>query len=458
MKKIFFNLVLAIAVIVFLLNILWRTVYSSTSLDNDQKWSYLTKNAPILEMLQAIASSSLINGISKTFESRWLTKAETCQGLPEDTMDSIFHLKNIQCSKLFSADKAFMNHTLNQIKQTSWTMLSNEYYINLTTDCPRFKQSRGYVTCKLTQEEEDFPIAYSLIIYKDIEMVERLLRAIYRPQNYYCIHVDKKSDQNFFIAVSAIAKCFENVFIAPERLAVHWGTYTVLEPELVCMQQLWRFRKWKYFINLTGQEFPLRTNWELVQILKSYRGANDLEGTIKRLIRSRLPTDPPHNITAIKGSVHIAVNRDFVDYILHHRTAKDLLDWVKNTSIPDETFFTTLNHNPQLGIRGTYKGVPETDNDDSMIKPFLTRFKNWGEKLCAGHWVRGICILSTGDLPLLGRAKHMFANKFFLWEDPIAIGCLEEMIYNNTRDELSGVKVFNSTFYSQLGFVLNQVT
>ncbi|KAK0069293.1 beta-1 3-galactosyl-O-glycosyl-glycoprotein beta-1 6-N-acetylglucosaminyltransferase, partial [Biomphalaria pfeifferi] len=62
------------------------------------------------------------------------------------------------------------------------------------------------------------------------------------------------------------------------------------------------------------------------------------------------------------------------------------------------------------------------------------------------------------DLPLLGRAKHMFANKFFLWEDPIVIGCLEEMIYNNTRDELSGVKVFNSTYYTQLGFVLNQVT
>uniref|UniRef100_A0A2C9JKS1 Protein xylosyltransferase n=1 Tax=Biomphalaria glabrata TaxID=6526 RepID=A0A2C9JKS1_BIOGL len=259
-------------------------------------------------MLQAIASSSLINGISKTFESRRLTKAETCQGLPEDTMDSIFHLKNIQCSKLFLADKAFMNHTLNQIKQTSWTMLSNDYYINLTTDCPRFKQSRGYVTCKLTQEEEDFPIAYSLIIYKDVEMVERLLRAIYRPQNYYCIHVDKKSDQNFFIAVSAIAKCFENVFISPERLAVHWGTYTVLEPELVCMQQLWRFRKWKYFINLTGQEFPLRTNWELVQILKSYRGANDLEGTIKGINHDGLPTDPPQNIPAIKGAVHIAVN------------------------------------------------------------------------------------------------------------------------------------------------------
>ena len=40
-----------------------------------------------------------------------------------------------------------------------------------------------------------------------------------------------------------------------------------------------RRKKWKYFINLTGQEFPLKTNYEIVQILKAYKGANNVEGT-----------------------------------------------------------------------------------------------------------------------------------------------------------------------------------
>ena len=45
------------------------------------------------------------------------------------------------------------------------------------------------------------------------------------------------------------------------------------------MAALWRMRsKWRYFINLTGQEFPLKTNKELVKILKAYRGANDIMG------------------------------------------------------------------------------------------------------------------------------------------------------------------------------------
>ncbi|KAH9514858.1 hypothetical protein Btru_021150 [Bulinus truncatus] len=203
----------------------------------------------------------------------------------------------------------------------------------------------------------------------------------------------------------------------------------------MCMKQLWRYGKWKYFINLTGQGFPLKTNKDLVQILTAYKGANNVDGTIKR---------------------------HFVDYILHNPKAKDLLDWVNKTVVPDETYFTMLNHNPQLGIKGTYKGIPETEPDNSTVKPFLVRYKNWRipsfQYPCAGRTVRDICILTTGDLPILGKAKHLFANKFYLWEDPIVIGCLEEMIFNNTRDEFKGDKQFNSTYYSQLGFVLNQVT
>ena len=33
---------------------------------------------------------------------------------------------------------------------------------------------------------------YSMLIFKSVGQVERLLRAIYRPQNIYCIHVDIK--------------------------------------------------------------------------------------------------------------------------------------------------------------------------------------------------------------------------------------------------------------------------
>ena len=105
-------------------------------------------------------------------------------------------------------------------------------------------------------------------------MFERLLRAIYRPQNYYCIHVDLTADPMVYSAVEAVAACFDNVMLASYRLDVQWSSYTVLEPDLICMEQLWKYKDWFYFINLTGEEFPLRTNLELVRIFKILDGAN----------------------------------------------------------------------------------------------------------------------------------------------------------------------------------------
>lgn len=65
---------------------------------------------------------------------------------------------------------------------------------------------------------------------------------------------------------------------------------------------------------------------------------------------------PPHNLTLTMGSVHVVVNRYFVDFILHNPIAHDFFEWCRNTTIPDETFFATLNHNPHLGIPGSYTG------------------------------------------------------------------------------------------------------
>ncbi|KAH3706326.1 hypothetical protein DPMN_065711 [Dreissena polymorpha] len=327
----------------------------------------------------------------------------------------------------------------------------------MTKNCSYFKRLRGYINHHLTEVERDFPIAFSLLIYKDIEQSERLLRAIYRPQNFYCIHVDSKTDQATYDAMSSIARCFDNVFMTSKRFNVQWGTMTVLEPDLLCMGELWKKSSaWKYFINLTGQEFPLRTNYELVRILQAYNGSNDIEGTFKRANRDRWQKAgaPPHNITAFKGSVHVAVNRGFVDFLLHDQRAHDLLNWTRQTQVPDETFFSTLNHNPHLGVPGSYLGVPETDD---AIKPFMARFKDWGERECHGKRVRLVCVIGTGDLPDLARSKKLFVNKFHQNFHHYGYDCLEELIANRTRDIYLGDLAFDSRYYGTFGFVKNKI-
>ena len=93
--------------------------------------------------------------------------------------------------------------------------------------------------------------------------------------------MDLKTAADVQDAVKAMAGCFHNVFLASRSLNVTWGKFSVLEPELVCMKDLWPFKDWRYFINLTGQEFPLRTNHELVKILTAYNDMNDVDGSQK---------------------------------------------------------------------------------------------------------------------------------------------------------------------------------
>ncbi|VDD76976.1 unnamed protein product [Mesocestoides corti] len=45
----------------------------------------------------------------------------------------------------------------------------------------------------ILQEEIAFPIAYTIMAFERPDQVWRLLRAIYRPHNFYCVHFDQKS-------------------------------------------------------------------------------------------------------------------------------------------------------------------------------------------------------------------------------------------------------------------------
>jgi len=190
----------------------------------------------------------------------------------------------INCAALFNGN--IQEIAVAHVHQEKWPKrtISDSTYVTAASDCRQYITQRRFIMQPLSSEEAAFPLAFSIVMFSDVELFERLLRAIYRPQNFYCIHVDKKSASSVHEAVAAIVLCFSNVFIAPHSVDVQWGTFTVLEPELICMEALLSYsKKWRYFINLTGQEFPLKTNWDIVKILNVLHGANNIEGTIKRL-------------------------------------------------------------------------------------------------------------------------------------------------------------------------------
>jgi len=155
-------------------------------------------------------------------------------------------------------------------------------YLERVKNCDCFRSDLGYFVSPedTTDDERRFPIAFSLLTYNNLEQTERLLRLIYRPHNFYCIHGDAKAPQ-LRRGLKAIASCLDNVFVAHPPVDVNWGKISIVHAELLCMRQLLQYSTWKYFINLVGRDFPLRTNLELVKILTAYNGSNDVDGSRK---------------------------------------------------------------------------------------------------------------------------------------------------------------------------------
>ena len=189
----------------------------------------------------------------------------------------------IDCHGLFANKRDTMKQAV-KLQKHRKAELTDDQVKELSMDCDRYRSSRGYVLQPVSAEEANFPLAISLVVFKDAHLVERLLRAIYRPQNYYCIHIDGKARTAFRNAIISVTNCFQNVFVSRTSVNVTWGQFSVLEANMVCLRELWMFKNWKYFINLTGQEFPLKTNGEIVKILKVFNGANDALGSINRYV------------------------------------------------------------------------------------------------------------------------------------------------------------------------------
>ena len=285
----------------------------------------------------------------------------------------------VTCKALLTGnDSALYEEAREFMKKHKRHIPSDTYYVDLTRDCDKFKSIMGYRLKPASTEEESFSIAFNLLIHTDVEQVERLLRAIYAPQNSYCVHIDTKAEPVMQKAVRAIVGCFDNVFVASKLERVVYAGFSRLQADINCMRdQVKRPTRWRYLLNVAGQAFPLRTNLELVRILKMYNGHNDIESLYRRTLRKRIDDEwretkdnkleltgrrnppPPHNIEIVRGSAYGVFSRRFVEFVVTDEKAKDLLEWSRSTFSPDEHYWSTLHHtyvNPHLHTPGGFSG------------------------------------------------------------------------------------------------------
>ncbi|XP_022310513.2 beta-1,3-galactosyl-O-glycosyl-glycoprotein beta-1,6-N-acetylglucosaminyltransferase 4-like [Crassostrea virginica] len=373
---------------------------------------------------------------------------------------------DVDCRRIIEGDDTEIFFAAELMKRKEFNFITDDELRELAQNCEMFFKIFDYNRFIVSQEELDFPIAFSLIVHKNAVQIERLLRAIYRPHNVYCIHIDRKADSSLHDAIAAVIKCLPNVFIASKLENVIYAGYSRLQADINCMYDLLHYSgvKWKYFINLPAQEYPLKTNAEIVKILKLLNGTCSIESKYHKVFHYRVTqsywenpktlkverrylrkSPPPHNMTVGKGSAYGAFSRRFVEFALNDERAQDLLKWTEDTYSPDETFWATLAINKHLGTPGikyTASGVPDR-------RVWMTTNVAWGYRGnpgCFGQYVREVCVYGVGDLQRLVTEREFFANKFYHDFQPYALMCLEEWLFNKSATTLP----FELYYYKKL--------
>ncbi|TKS70680.1 Beta-1,3-galactosyl-O-glycosyl-glycoprotein beta-1,6-N-acetylglucosaminyltransferase 7 [Collichthys lucidus] len=326
------------------------------------------------------------------------------------------------------------------------------YILNSRLQCSNLTRDLHFITRPLSREEEDYPLAFIVIVHKELELFVRLLRAIYMPQNVYCIHVDAKAPWEYQEAARKLVSCFKNTFLSSHSETVTYAGFSRLQADLNCMKDLAKSRiGWKKVVNLCGQDFPVKSNLELVRYMQSkeWRERNMTPG-VKQPVSMRYRTQiqheeiigshvaskglkkgpPPHNLQVYFGTAYYALTRAFVDFVLKSPIAHELLEWSKDTFSPDEHYWVTLNHLKEApgshidgGWAGDIRAIKWRDQEGRVHNG------------CKGHYIRDICIYGVKDLPWIITRNSMFANKFESNSFPEALDCLEQWHRNKVLSQ-----------------------
>ncbi|XP_078270824.1 LOW QUALITY PROTEIN: N-acetyllactosaminide beta-1,6-N-acetylglucosaminyl-transferase-like [Rhinoraja longicauda] len=211
---------------------------------------------------------------------------------------------------------------------------------------------------------------------------------------------------------------------------------------------------WRYVLNLCGQDYPLKTNLELVLLLKGrWQGKNITPGILQPdhikhrtthvhreyispaqsyVVKTATMKAPgvPHGLRLYFGSAYYALTREFVEFVLRDQRAKDLLQWSRDTYSPDEHYWVTLNRisdapgaDPSAEWEGSIRSIKWLDQ---------TKVAHNG---CKGHYVHNICVYGLGDLEWLVRRDSLFANKFEVDNHPLVAECMERWLRGRTLSQ-----------------------
>jgi hypothetical protein len=104
-------------------------------------------------------------------------------------------------------------------------------------------------------------------------VVSRLLLALYHSSHLYLIHVDLKCESKVKDELSGLIANHPNIILTQTRRLVQWGAWTMVAIMLDAIKTVTHHSvDFDFFINLSDADIALRTNDEIIDFLRPYKG------------------------------------------------------------------------------------------------------------------------------------------------------------------------------------------
>jgi hypothetical protein len=260
-------------------------------------------------------------------------------------------------------------------------------------------------------------IAYLILAHKNPQQIERMFRAIYHPDNHYLFHIDRKSPPECHACV------------------VRWASFSVIDTTLLGIRQLMELSPhWDMFMNLSGQDFPLRSQDEIRDKLAANADRNFVEhfdpmprweDALARIRRIRI--SPPFtasafnipkiridrwsrylgNATYFGGSSYFVLSRRFCEFMIGSPEFERYRRFFRFTYTSDEIFIQTFIMNSAMR--------------DTVVNDNLRQL-NWSEGKAQPK------IYTMADREELLGSDALFARKFDVDVDADIYGLLEQRL------------------------------
>ncbi|CEF64166.1 Glycosyl transferase, family 14-containing protein [Strongyloides ratti] len=355
---------------------------------------------------------------------------------------------NLNCLRILEGNISDINKGIK--KRFIIKNLPNDFDIS----CEAIHQ-RGYYPLKpLSDLEKNYPIAYARNVYNDYYTLELQFLISFAPQNHYCYAIDKKAKE-FRNQVEKLAKCFDNIYITDINYDMTSGGINQALSSYECMKYLVK-KKWKYLFVLQNDDFPLKTNLELVQILSARNGTMDIGYTNPNsLIKSRIDLSKKWDHKSLnfiknnntenfnndllnesmkfqKGYYPNGLPREAVEYIVNYINLTTYLNQINTGRYgEDEMVWQTL-------FNDNFLKIPQWVHEDCLSEyytesTYMIRYAIWTRSNCKSKlFSHSLCVMGIEMLEDLKNIPQFFAYKFKSDQDMGAAICYAEYIYNKT--------------------------